>query len=233
MATIFKRKRDQGKKNAYWWIQYFDHMGNRKTEKGYSDKRKTEAKAAKLEEDARLRKDGLIDPEQEKARDSRQTPLSEHLGAFERSLKKTSPKHMKLVMTRVKRIAGDAGMETTADIDIESVEAVLTEMLEAEEIGFRTYNHYTQAFDSFCNWMVPKRISNNPLHGMKRLNAQEDIRHERRALLPEEFGMLVKSARSSGISIQCFDGEQRARIYIVVYDGTSAKGNWQPNSPKF
>ncbi len=112
---------------------------------------------------------------------------------------------------------GDAGMVTTADIDIESVEAVLTEMLESEEIGYRTYNHYAQAFDSFCNWMVPKRITNNPLHGMKRLNAQEDIRHERRALLPDEFGKLVQSARSSGISIQCYDGEQRARIYILSY----------------
>ena len=29
MATIFKRSRDAGKKNAHWWIQYFDHEGNR------------------------------------------------------------------------------------------------------------------------------------------------------------------------------------------------------------
>ena len=79
MATIYKRKRDIGKKNACWWIQYFDHEGNRPTVKGYTDKRKTEAKAAKLEEEARLRRDGLIDPKQEMARTHRQTPLSKHL----------------------------------------------------------------------------------------------------------------------------------------------------------
>lgn len=217
MATIYKRKRDLNKKNVHWWIQYYDHQGKRQTAKGYTDKRKTEAKAAKLEEEARLRKDGLLDPEQEKARDHRQTPLSKHLDAYEVSLKRNSPKHVKLSMARVRRIANDAGMKTITDIDVESIEAVLAEMLTSEEIGFRTYNHYIQSFNSFCNWMIPKRSASNPMHGMKRLNAQEDIRHKRRALLPEEFGKLVESARSSGISIQCFDGEQRARIYILSY----------------
>ena len=108
-------------------------------------------------------------------------------------------------------------MQSSSDINIESVEAVLSEMLAAEEIGYRTYNHYVQAIDSFCNWMMPNRIVGNPLLGMGRLNAQEDIRHQRRALLPEEFGSLVQSARNSGVSIQCFDGEQRARIYILSY----------------
>ena len=217
MATVFKRKRDSNRKNAHWWIQYFDQHGQRKTTKGYTDKRKTEAKAAKLEEEARLRKDGLIDPSLERARNQRQVQLSDHLGAFERHLKKNTPKHVNLTMSRVKRIVSDGGMETIQDIEIEVVEEVLAEMLETNEIGFRTYNHYAQAMNSFCNWMVPKRIPGNPLLGMARLNAQEDVRHQRRALLPKEFEKLIKSARSSCVSIQCFDGEQRARLYILSY----------------
>lgn len=217
MATIYKRNRDAGKKNTCWWIQYFDELGSRRTAKGYTDKRKTEAKAAKLEERARMCRDGLIDPEQERTRDNRRTPIEQHLTAFEKSLKKTSPKHVKLVMSRVRRIVLDAGIESTADIDIDAVEEVLQERLATGEIGFRTYNHYIQAIDSFCNWMVPKRMQHNPLQGMKRLNAQEDIRHERRALLPDEFEKLVNSARSGNVSIQCFNGEHRARIYILSY----------------
>ena len=104
MATIFKRKRDQSKKNSHWWIQYFDQNGERKTAKGYTDKRKTEAKAAKLEEEARLRRDGLIDPNLEKAKEQRQTPLEEHLVDFERHLQRNTPKHVKLTMARVRRI---------------------------------------------------------------------------------------------------------------------------------
>ena len=102
-------------------------------------------------------------------------------------------------MSRVKRIVNDSGMETIQDIELESVEEVLGEMLESDEIGYRTYNHYAQAMNSFCNWMVPNRMPGNPLLGMARLNAQEDVRHQRRALLPKEFEKLVKSARSSGV----------------------------------
>ncbi len=41
--------------------------------------------------------------------------------------------------------------------------------------------------------------------------------HRRRALSPWEVAKLVESARSSSVKIQCFDGEQRARIYILSY----------------
>ena len=217
MATIFKRSRDRGKKNCCWWIQYFDHCGSRRTVKGYTDKRKTEAKAAKLEERAHMVRDGLVDPDKEQERDNSRTPIEQHLAAFEKSLKNNTSKHTMLTMSRIRRIVGDAEIKSIDDIEIDTVEAVLQERLDSGEIGYRTYNHYVQAFDGFCNWMVPKRMPHNPLQGMKRLNAQEDVRHARRALLPEEVQKLVNSARTSGVSIQCFDGEQRARIYILSY----------------
>ena len=67
MASIFKLSRDKGKKNKPWYIQYFDHEGKRVTEKGFTDKGLTEQLAAKLENEAMLRKKGLIDPVAEKA----------------------------------------------------------------------------------------------------------------------------------------------------------------------
>ncbi len=82
MATIYKRKRGVGKTTACWWIQYFDDLGNRRTAEGYTDKRKTEVKAAKLEERARMCRDGSSDPKQERVRDSRRTPIEQHLKAF-------------------------------------------------------------------------------------------------------------------------------------------------------
>jgi hypothetical protein len=53
--------------------------------------------------------------------------------------------------------------------------------------------------------------------GLERLNPEVDVRRKRRALTAEEIGKLVASARSSGIRIQRFTGEQRARIYILSY----------------
>ena len=62
-----------------------------------------------------------------------------------------------------------------------------------------------------------RRMTANPLSGVERLNADVDVRHKQRALTGEEFALLLKSARESGIRIQRFNGEQRARIYILSY----------------
>ena len=50
MATIYKRKQDQGKKRACWYIGYMDHTGIRRTKKGFTDKAETERLAVRLEE---------------------------------------------------------------------------------------------------------------------------------------------------------------------------------------
>ena len=215
MATIYKRTKKKGEPYS---IQWFDHEGKRRACKGFTDKGLSEQLAAKLEEEARLRRTGMIDPVQEKFMGQKRLPITDHLDAFERSLAKNSTKHVMLTMSRVRRVADECGFETIAEISVEAVEIVLTEMLEDEEIGHRTYNHYVQAFDSFCNWMVDtKRLIANPLVGMERLNPAVDVRHKRRALSPEEVGKLVTSARESGVSIQCFTGEERARIYILSF----------------
>lgn len=178
----------------------------------------TEQLAARLEDEARQRSTGLIDPVQERFADQKRAPVNDHLDAFERNLRKNSPKHVSLPMSRVKKIVEEASFEALGDFSAEAVENVLSEMLADEEIGHRTYNHYIQAIDSFCNWCVStKRLIANPLVSLERLNADVDVRHKRRALSPEEVAELVQSARESGEDIQCFSGEQRARIYTVSY----------------
>lgn len=85
-------------------------------------------------------------------------------------------------MVRVRRIVTDAEIELPMDISIELVEGVLAEMIEDGEIGHKTYNHYVAAISQFCTWMVPKRLTVNPLHGIEKLNTEVDVRHPRRAL---------------------------------------------------
>ena len=215
MATVSKRA--QGKaKRAPWYIGFTDERNIRRTRKGFTDKAETERLAAKLEHEVMLRIRGLVDPKDEEAAAKQNTPLTEHLQDFEKSLKQkaNTGKHVKLTMTRVRRIVEDASFEKAGDIDADSVREVLAEMRESGEIGARTSNHYLQAIDQFCTWLVPKRVPANPLAGMERLNTEVDIRHPRRALSAEEFGALVQSARESGVSIQherCSDGCKQAQ----------------------
>jgi site-specific recombinase XerD len=215
MATIYKRNK---KKGTVWEIQYKDHEGNRRACKGFTDKGLTEQLAAKLEAEARMRRTGMIDPEQERFLSHKQSPIQGHLDAFKLSLGDNSPKHVNLTMTRVMRIINECEIERLADVTLELVQQCLRSVRDEDGFGHRTYNHYIQAFDSFCNWCVStKRLLVNPILGMERMNVETDIRHPRRALMPNEMQKLIDSARNSGVLIQCFDGEQRARIYTLSY----------------
>lgn len=217
MASVFKRSRDKGRRRSSWYISYDDEYGKRKTKKGFTDKRATEDLALELEQDVKRRKEGLVDPREKKRQEAGAAPIEYHVAAFKKSISKNSPKHVSITLSRLQRMIAEAEIQTLGEIDIESLEAVLTDMLDADEIGHRTYNHYAQAMHQFCNWLVPTRMASNPLIGMKRLNTDVDIRRPRRALKPEEFKKLLKSARQSDVVIQTFDGEQRARIYSISF----------------
>lgn len=217
MASIFKRESDKGNRRAKWRIAYKDETGRRRTKVGFKDRQSTERLANELEREARIKREGLVDPNDVRRQVAAETPIEEHLEAFETSISKNTGKHVKLTLTRVRRLIAEAEIQTLADIEVESLEAVLGEMLDADEIGHRTYNHYVQSMSQFCNWLVPKRLAASPVAGMARLNPDVDVRHPRRALSPDEFSRLVQSARSSDISIQCYDGEERARIYILSF----------------
>ncbi len=215
MASIFKRSK---RKNEPYTIQYTDHHGDRLTEKGFTDKGLTEQFAAKLEGDARLRSTGMVDADQERYALHKRAPIAEHLKAFEESLEDNTGKHVKLTMTRVRRIVEGCEVGNLGDIESEAVQKFLRSLRKTEDIGHRTYNHYLQAMDSFLFWCVTaKRLLANPLLGLDRLNAEVDVRHQRRALTVEEVGQLLAAARKSGVRVQRYTGEERARIYTLSF----------------
>jgi len=217
MASVYKSKRDKKRKGSCWSISYSDENGKSCWAKGFTDKRSTEELAREIEREVKRKKHGLVNPTDEKRKSAANTPIAEHLAAFKKSISRNSGKHVKLTISRVTKLVEEAEFKVLADIDIESIEAVLGDMLDSDEIGHRTYNHYVQAMSQFCAWLVPNRLEANPVLGMKRLNPDVDVRHPRRALSQKEFAKLVQSARESGVDIQCYDGEQRARIYTLSY----------------
>jgi integrase len=65
--------------------------------------------------------------------------------------------------------------------------------------------------------LIADGLKGNPITGLERLNPEVDVRRKRRALTSEEVGKLVAAARNSGIRVEGFSGEQRARIYLLSY----------------
>ncbi|NQV27707.1 MAG: site-specific integrase [Rhodopirellula sp.] len=224
MASVFKLGRDKKKRHAPWYLEYKDELGKKRMKKGFTDKGLTEKLAAKLEMEAHLRTMGLIDKDAEKRVEQEQTSIEENLADFEKSLsaRKATEKHIKLTVSRIRKIVNGCEFQRLSDLKADDVESFLTDLREDETsgFGFRTYNHYLQAIDSFCNWLAEprrRRLKENPIAGIPRLNADLDVRHPRRALSEAEFSQLVSSALTSDISIQCFSGQERARIYILSF----------------
>jgi integrase len=217
MASIFKRNKRA--KHGVYSIQYVDHDGRRRTVKGFTDKGLTQELASKLESEARLRKTGLVDPEQERFLDQKLSPLELHLAAYERSLADNNARYVQGVMNRIRSIATGCEFTRLADIQPEPVQAYLRGLREAENgIGHRTYNHYLQSIDGFLNWCVTtQRLLRNPLLGTERLNCEVDVRRQRRALTAAEVAKLIQAARKSTDKVQRYTGEQRARIYELAY----------------
>ena len=191
MATVYKRRQDARKRRAPWYIGYTDRYGRRKTCKGFTDKAESEKLAAKLEHEELLRAKGLIDPEQEELAQLKKTRIATALKGFEVRQSKNSTKHAKQTLNRIRRIVDEAGIGTIGQLTLEGVESAIGQIVDDDDLGPKTYNHYAQAINGFCNWLVAtKHLAANPLVGMERMNAEVDVRHRRRALTPEEFAKL-------------------------------------------
>jgi len=76
------------------------------------------------------------------------------------------------------------------------VETYVRALRQKENLSHRTYNHYLQSINAFCNWCVTTdRLLHNPLKSLERLNPETHVRHPRRALTPDEVRRLVDAAR--------------------------------------
>ncbi len=209
------------KKRAAWYIGYTDENGKRRTCKGFTDKGETEQLAAKLEYEVMLRKRGVIDVEKLEAAEKRKMPIGIHVDDYKKHLERNgqnTEKHVKLTIGRIEKVIAQGKFQSIACVSPDKLESAVGDLRRTRGLGAKTYNHYLQAMDSFGNWLFnTRRALSNPFRGIERMNTEVDIRHKRRALRPEEFRKLVESARSSQVSIQCYDGETRAQIYLISY----------------
>ena len=216
MATIYKRSQDRGKRRAPWYIGYTDHNGRRRTAKGFTDKAETERLAARLEDDARLIRQGLKEPDNELLAEHKHARISLHVGAFEDHLRNRdiTDKQVQETISRLNRIIADCGFNTVAEVNSHDVEAFLRQ-LRTDGKSKQTSNHYLKAIKQFCRWLVrTKRSDQNPVADIRRLNVQTDRRHDRRALTEDEFALLAEAAEPGPV-IESIPGPDRAVMYIL------------------
>jgi integrase len=82
----------------------------------------------------------------------------------------------------------------------------------------RTIQSYLVALKSFTRWLVQGgKLAADPLAGLKRPSPETDRRHERRALLPEEWHQLEGATRTGKVRYG-MEGGERALLYRLAIE---------------
>jgi integrase len=152
----------------------------------------------------------------------RETPLAEHLTAWETALHAigANERHIELTLARARAIAEHRKLKVWDDVTPEAVQAFAVELRRRDErgkgrFGVRTRNGYVGALKQFTKWMYEtKRAADDPLRLLKRERGQRaDERHPRRAFTDAELTALVAVAESDPGKVCGIRGPDRAKLY--------------------
>jgi len=202
MASVFKRKYTKlidgkrvKKQSQCWYVKYRDGDGIERRVKAYKDKGASQQLAARLEKEAELAREGVVD----RYKEHRKRPLMDHLGEYKASLlnKGTTSKQASLVFNRAKAVIQSCGFLYIADISASKMQGYLAER-RGDGLSIRSSNFYLQAVKQFCTWLVAdSRTAESPVAYLKGQNPRTDIRHARRALEPDEMRRLLEATAAA------------------------------------
>lgn len=129
-------------------------------------------------------------------------------------------KHVRVVITRVRRVLAGCRLATVADLRQKcvgaNVEAFVWGLLKAEDVLSPTAAYIGKQTRSFTRWLWRKRglLDFDPLAGID-LPSQE-TEHPRRALSAAELAGLIAAADGSGVVFRGLAGPDRAVLYLVA-----------------
>ena len=146
-------------------------------------------------------------------------PLTKHVEDYRRHLqaKGNEQRGIRTTVARVKAIVEGCKFRRIPDISASAASSWLADQRDAEVFGVSTSNGYLAAVQSFCKWLVrDRRTSDNRLLHLSKLNADTDVRVERRALSAVELSRLIGSAVRSVKVYRGLQGTDRAMLYRMA-----------------
>jgi integrase len=230
MASIYRRK-----KGGCFYITYQARPGERHTVKGCKDRAATEALARKLEADAMLRREGVIDVRTDQYAKAEARPLvvkdaegkviDGYLADYHAALlaKGVTRDHADLVRTRANKVLRLAKAERISQLSPSAVQGAVAAVRE-KGLSLQTCNDTLRAIKQFSRWLWRDgRAREDVLVHLTGYNVALDRRHDRRALTDEELARLIAAAES-GPAVIGMAGPDRAMLYRVAM-GTGFRAN--------
>ncbi|MEM7517529.1 MAG: site-specific integrase, partial [Planctomycetota bacterium] len=181
--------------------RYYDENGKRRRRSTHtSDRRAAERILAKWVEEASLRREGIIDPEQARFSEARGTSVASHVEAYLESCRarELARKHVRLKERVLADSFAACRFTRLADLDAERLASHLHE-LRREGKAARTVNSHRQQLVAFGSWLLDTgRVPSNPMLRLPRFDESSDRRRVRRALTDEELSRLFAVAEAQG-----------------------------------
>ena len=216
MASVYKR----GNK---WMASFKGADGLWKALAAGTDKGEAQRMANHWANEAKLRREGLVDLKADGYKTANAIAIGEHVADFAADLKArgSSVKHYTLPESRVRRVMELCGAERLADLSPSRVNLALKRLRDGDEtsagVAKATALHYTRAVKMFTGWLVRDgRARDDVLASLKVGTVEKSERvHPRRALTPAEFDALASTAGKAGESFG-MSGTDRAMLYRVA-----------------
>lgn len=202
MASVFKRKVDEGQKGSRYVASWYDAESDswRQT-KAYTDRALSLAMAQRLEKESASRREGFASSE----RDESIKPIEVQLQQFLTSVVSESncPNYISQLEARILRVLGAIHAKRLLDIDGGKVEAALLEMRttrgfegRGRPLAATTRNEYLTSMKEFTKWAKARhKLEFDPLLPVHKASEdKEEKMHPRRALTVNQVVALLNAA---------------------------------------
>ena len=223
MATLYKKKimvkdKTTGERvpgeTKKWYGRFRDALGIERYKPLACDKKIAQQMLNDIMTKIEKEKAGLLDPfdmEMNK-------PIQVHIDDFEKHLrsKNSTSAHIVEVIAKIKRCTAFNQWQKIRQLRVSDVENFLLDLRENHHLSIQTSNHYLKALKAFARWLVRnQRMKTNVFDIVEPLNVRTDRRHDRRALLMDEF-MLLMQAAETGPPVAGLTGQDRAMLYVLA-----------------
>jgi len=218
MATIYKR-RGKANRHGNYYASWIDHTGKRRVKCTFTTEYAVAQRiAAKLESDAALRREGVVDAQQESFSTEARRPLASHIDAYESKLEASgrSEVHVTETCKAIRKIADVCAFKLLSDLQADPVNAYAAGLATSGRSA-RTIQKHLTAIKSFTKWLATTgKLPRDPLASVQKPSPKNDRRHERRMLLPEEWHALQTSIADLGAVREGMPAPERVLLYATA-----------------
>ena len=184
-----------------WVAAWYDHTGKRRIKSTRTtDRRIAERLLAKYVADTALRRDGIVDPRQDRCCEANRLPLADHVAAYITHCRQSgqAEKHVQEKERHLKSLLHVTKVTRLSELTAETLEKHMW-ALKADGKAPRTRNFARQIAVAFMNWCKnTNRVEINPLTVVARQDERQDRRRVRRPLNDDEVAALLDVAAQRG-----------------------------------